>query len=564
MDSLFKEKPGEEIPEMKIRQRKKRKASKAVFKQYNQGQTMLLPPSLEELIEDNQMVRVLNTTIDQLNIEPLIRTYKGGGTSSYDPSMMIKVILYAYLEKIYSSRRIAKAIKENIHFMWLSGGVSSQPDFRTINDFRSGRLKSVIEELFGSMVLFLSEKNYIDLEKYFVDGTKIAADANRNSYVWGKNTKRYKESVKRRVSQLFEQIEAINRSEDEQYKGKDYLESGHQSELTSQEIRQEVERLSSIINQNNSQENPLKSEVEKDSSSVEKKIKSKDNPKKKVERIIKKIAEKELPKLEKYEQQEEILAGRNSYSKTDNDAAFLRMKNKEVLPAYNVMIGTVDQFIVNYTIEQSASETDKFINHMEQFKKLMGRYPKLVSADSAYGSEENNHFLKEKGIDNYMKYPGFHNEMTEKYKKNIFHKDHIAYDKDSDSFLCPNQKLLSLKEIRKTMTKTGFEQTIRIYQSEECQGCPFSEKCKGGKSNRTIQVNRRLDKYRRQARKNLTSQKAIELRKQRNADVEPVFGDIKHNQSYRRFRLRGKQKVNIEMGLLSMSHNLKKLALLIN
>jgi hypothetical protein len=113
-------------------------------------------------------------------------------------------------------------------------------------------------------------------------------------------------------------------------------------------------------------------------------------------------------------------------------------------------------------------------------------------------------------------------------------------------------------------TQSGYKQTIRKYHSENCSGCPYSNQCKKGKGNRTIQINRKLERYKTIMRRNLTSEKGIQLRKQRNIDVEPVFGDIKFNQGYGRFRLRGSQKVNVEMGLLSISHNIKKLSLAVN
>ena len=189
---MFNERPSQ--------QRKRRKAkSKQVFKPYQQHQAMLLPPSLEELIPEKHLVRVVNETIDKLNIEPLVATYKGDGTSAYHPLMLLKVLVYAYLTRTYASRMIAKALNENVHFMWLSG--MSHPDFRTINTFRSSRLKEVIDQVFGSMVFFLLDHGYVDLQQYFVDGTKLRADSNKHKVVWAKNTKRYKEKVPERPAQ---------------------------------------------------------------------------------------------------------------------------------------------------------------------------------------------------------------------------------------------------------------------------------------------------------------------------------------------------------------------------
>jgi len=539
MDSQFKEEFEIEKPEVRKRQRRKKRPCKPVFKKYDQNQIMLIPQNLDEMIPSNHVVRVVNKTIDRLNIEKLINTYKGGGNSAYNPIMLIKVLVYAYMMKIYSCRNIAKALREDINFMWLSG--QNKPDFRTINLFRSGRLKRVIEEVFSSMIIFLSEGKYIKLERYFVDGTNIAADANKNSYVWSKNTKRYKQSVKEKVKELFKQIEKIQNKEDEQYGNHDLEEMGEESEITSDKIIKQIERLNKIIEE--------KTEPGKD---------------KEQKKAVKQIKTKYLPKIIRYEEQEKKLNGRNSYSKTDEEATFLRMKNKELLPAYTVMIGTEGQYIINASIHQKASETDHFIDHMEKFRQAMGRYPLLVSSDSAYGSQENYNYLERAKIENYLKYNTFHYEQTTRYKQNKFHKDNFKYDEQKDEYECPGKKKLRYEKDVISETSKGYIQKAKQYKSESCEGCRLARYCKKGKGTRTIQVNKQLEYYRSQARKNLTSEKGIEIRKQRNVDVEPVFGDIKWNSGYRRFRLRGKEKVYTEICLLSIAHNCKKIALAIN
>lgn len=534
MDSQIRENFELEMPE--VRKRKRRKAIKPVFKKYDQSQKMLLPPSLDELIGEKHLARVLNETIDKLNITPLLESYKGGGTSSYHPLMLSKVLLYSYLNKIYSSRMIAKSLRENIYFMWLSG--NNRPDFRTINDFRI-RLEGVIEEIFASMILFLAENKYVDLEKYFLDGSKFRADAKKTSYVWKKNTERYKDAVEKKVKELFIQIEAINQEEEDQYGKKDLPEMGEETTLRSDQIKEKAKQISEKIKQ--------RSNVES----------------KKSEKIIQQI-EKEIPKLEKYEKQEEKLNGRNSYSHTDTDATFFQMKNKELIPAYSVQLGTENQYILNYSIHQQASDSVLLKSHIEKYNRMFGSYPALISSDSAYGNEENYQFLETKGIENYLKYNTFHYETTKPYLENNYHKDHFPYNESDDSYQCPNGRKLKFKEEKKTKTKTGFDQTVRIYESDNCQRCRLAKKCKKGAGKRTIQINRQLEYYKKRARENLTTEKGYQLRKQRNVDVEPVFGDIKYNQGYLRFRLRGLKKVNIEMGLLSIAHNIKKLALEIN
>jgi transposase len=517
----------------KNRRRKKKKRSEPVFKPYTQYQTMILPPSLEELIPENHMVRVVNKTIEGLNIEPLIATYKGGGSSSYHPSMMVKVLVYAYLSKVYSSRLIAKALREDVNYMWISG--MQRPDFRTINLFRSGHLKGVIDQVFGSMIEFCIENKYIKLENYFVDGTKMEANARKTSYVWSKNTKRYKEATQKKIKELLRHIEEVNSQENIEYGETDLEELGNGSTITSEKLKEQIEKLNTII-----------------------------GPSKPKKQALKELETKQLPKLECYEEQERLLGDRKSYSKTDADATFFRMKNEQLLPAYNVMIGTENQFILNYSIHQKASESDQFISHFTKLPRELGLLPDTVIGDSAYGSEENYAFLEEYGVGNYLKYNTYHKEKTKKYRENRYHKDKFQYDEITDAYRCPEGREVIFKRIGKQTTDNGYQQEIRNYECTDCRGCALAIQCKKGLGNRTISVNPRLERYRAQARANLASDYGIALRRKRGVDVESAFGDIKMNQGYRRFRLRGKEKVNVEFGILSMAHNVKKIALTIH
>jgi transposase len=516
-------------------QRKKRKKAKSaqVFKPYVQDQNILLPPSLEELIPEKHLVRVVNTTIEGLKLDTLLATYKGGGASAYYPKMLLKVLIYAYLSKIYSSRQIAKALRQDIHFMWLAG--MQQPEFSIINHFRSSRLKHVIDEVFGSMVFFLIDKKYIDLHEYFVDGTKLRADNNKHKVVWAKNTKRYKEMVQKKIREHLQEIERMNTQENQSYGKNDLAEMGEQTTLTSNSVKEQIEHLNETL-----QSSQAPKQVAKAVNNIEKKL---------------------LPKLEKYEQQECILAGRNSYGKTDPDATVFRMKDDQLLAGYNILLGTQHQFIVNYNLhQQKASESDALPAHLERLHHLIGQVPEEMMGDSAFGSQENYSILARHNIGNYLKYNTFHREKTKKYRNDPYRKEHFAYDATSDTYTCPQTRTLVFKEQKTITTANGYQTLVRVYQSADCSNCPVAELCKSGEGNRTIQINRMLEAYRAQARQNLDSKRGRDLRKRRGVDVEPVFGDIKFNQGYIRCRLRGKEKVNVEIALLSIAHNTKKVA----
>lgn len=138
---------------------------------------LFLPMDLEEDIPAHHLVRIVNEAVNRLDDKIFVSAYPGGGRDSYHPKMLTKIIIYAYSQRIYSSRQIAKAVRENIMFMWIAG--RQRPDFRTINRFRSERMKEVLETVFTAVLQFLANENYVQLENYFVDGTKIEANANR-------------------------------------------------------------------------------------------------------------------------------------------------------------------------------------------------------------------------------------------------------------------------------------------------------------------------------------------------------------------------------------------------
>jgi transposase len=514
------------------------KSNKVTFKTYDTGQAFLLPPSLEDLIPQNHLVRMIHKTIDQMNIDPLIESYKGGGASCYHPKMMIKVLVFAYLSHIYSSRQIAKALRQDVLFMWLSG--MNKPDFRTINIFRSSRLKPLIDKVFSSMVLLCMEMGYVRLENYFIDGTKIEANASRNSYVWKKNVKRYKAGTEEQIKKMLDHIEEVNQQENLDYGNKDLEELGEDTQITSEKIKAIVDRLNDQI-------------------AEKKQAGSLNKGDKEVEKTVKQLEKNRLPKLQQYEQQEKNLSGRNSCSKTDLDATFLRLKNGLLRPSYNTLVGCENQIILNYTVHQGSGESGFFIDHMKKLKNQLSYLPSNAIGDATYGTEENYSFLDQYCIGNYLKYNTFHFDQTKKHQQDKFSKDKFVYQTETDSYQCPASKSLHLQQVKETKTDNGYIGHIKIYACDDCSGCSFADQCKKGKANRSIQVNTALDRYRSQAYSNLTSQQGINLRKQRNTEPETVFGNIKWNLGFNRFSLRGKEKVATEMGLIAIAHNMMKI-----
>jgi transposase len=413
-----------------------------LFKHYDQQQCLLLPPSLDELIEKTHLVRVVNEVVEAMDLTALINLYTGGGTTAYHPRMLLKVLLYAYAVKIYTGRKIARALKQDIHFMWLSA--MNRPDFRTLNHFRSGRAKQVIENLFKELLLFLMEHHYIKMENYFCDGSTFAADGNRHKMVWKSNAERYKAATEQKCRELFEQIDALNGAEEKQYGNQDLEETGAASTdiISKETIAAQVDKLNNIL-----------------ASSEQKKQKRK-------AATLKKHLQSEEEKINGYEHQIRTAAKRSGYNRTDEDATAMRMKNGETLPAYNVLAGSEGQYIVHASVHQNTNDGTCFKEHLKQLQTHSDLQPEAVVADSIFGTEQNYELLEQKGMQAFLKYPSFHQEQKRSFQNNPFVKEHFPYDALSDTYLCPNNQQLHLQTTTThTHKRTGYISTRKPLSS---------------------------------------------------------------------------------------------------
>ena len=505
--------------------------SKVVFKDYTPKQMILLPPSLEELIESNHPVFTVNEVIDRIDISSLKLSYKGGGTSSYHPRMLLKVLIYAYLSNIYSSRKIESALNENIHFMWLSG--MSRVDHNTINRFRGDRLKGSLKQIFSQVVLLLAEEGHVNIKSIYTDGTKIEANANRYTFVWGRAIEKSKQRMEDQLEKIWRYTQKVAKAEMQD------TEEVNFDQIDKEKLQAAITRIDQAL-----KDKP-----------VDKKVKQKINY----------IKKNWSDKLDEYEKKLQILGNRNSYSKTDKDATFMRMKedhmqNGQLKPAYNWQFSTSDQFIINYSIHQQTTDTNTFIPHLLEYENLYQSMPDEVTADSGYGSQENYEFLEDNQIDGYVKYNYFHKEQEKKNKvPDPFNSKNFYYDKEQDCYYCPMGQPMHNIGQSERKTASGFVQKSIKYQAINCRGCPLRCLCHRSQNNRIIEVNHKLNQLKQRARERLTSQKGLDHRSKRPCDVEAVFGMIKQNKNYRRSMLRGVEKVEIEAGLLAIAHNMAKM-----
>lgn len=505
-----------------------------VFKQDFQGQPMLIPLTLEELVPTDHPVRTVGAVLDKIDLKPILRRYKAGGASSYHPRMLLKALVYAYMNNIYSSRKIEEALCQNIFFMWLCG--MSKPDHNTINRFRGKRLQKTLEPIFAQIVLMLCEEGLLNIKELYTDGTKIEANANRYTFVWGKRIKTSREKIKQQLKELWAYAKEVTASEIDD----DTDPSGFEK-IDAEKVKQTINAINTAVKEADAE---LPKNIRQQLS----------------------YAEKNWPaSLDKYEVQEQILGeSRNSYSKTDTDATFMRMKedhmgNGQLKPAYNLQISTNNQYITTYSIHQNTTDTNTLASHIEQHETLYNEAPESITTDAGYGSEQNYQYLENKQIEAFVKHSQFDRRQHKTTQnKHPFTADKLYYNQTGDYYVCPMGQHMECIGTYSKVTVAGYNQQVKKYRAANCEYCPLRGVCHQGKGNRVIEINPNLNRLKAKAESLLKSEKGIEKRKQRCHDVEPVFGNIKHNHGFKRFMLRGIHKVNVETGLLAIAHNLRK------
>ena len=503
--------------------------AKLAIKSDNRKQNLLLPPSLDELVPENHMVRVVDAVIDRLDISDILSTYRGGGNSAFNPKMMLKVLVFAYLSNVYSSRRIEELLKRDIYFMWLAG--MKRPDFRTINYYRGKRLKDGFDAVFTQVVRLLHEEGFVSLKVQYIDGTKIESVANKYTFVWRGSVEKYDARLKAKTEALLRQIEQSHAVENQ--------ENPVPEELTAEEVAKRVGRIREKVDA--------------------------DNLSKEERKALKQIETDAVPRMNRYKEQLETMGSRNSYSKTDPDATFMRMKedamlNGQLKPGYNVQISTENQFITNFGIYQRPTDTLTMISYLESFKTRYGMQSEEIVADSGYGSEENYEYMFRNGMTPYVKYNMFHVEQRRSYRNNPFRVSNLFYNPEDDFYVCPMGQKMKFVRQEKRYTASGYQQTVSVYRASRCEGCPLRGQCHKSRRDRQIEVNHTLDDYKARARELLTSEQGLKYMSKRPIEPEAVFGQIKECGRFRRLRLKGLTGAKIDFGLKALAHNLRKLA----
>ena len=510
------------------------------YRPYDQDQGIALPPFLDDLIDSNHLARAISNFVDNVDMKMLSKPFRNyqksqGGNLPYNPCMMLKVLIYAYSQGIYTSRQIAKQLRENIVFMWLSGG--QHPDFRTINRYRSVYFVDILPKVFTQLVIKLKEKGLVDFDEVFIDGTKIEADANKHKVVWDKNVKRYKHQIYERTKAFLKEVSNLDKEEMKRYGDLDLPEREAMKLFTSADLSEMSEEIKQALSIDGKQ--------------------SKTETGKSLRKGANKLKE-DSEQLKKYEQQEQELDGKSSMSKTDPDAPVMKMKDDELRPGYNVQEMKNKEFIVGTLVTQNANDGTSFIPLIEHGISESLPLPGTIIADAGYGHEEIYNYLEENGVNACIKYPTFYADHSKESKYN-YHQSRFVYDELQDIYVCPSGRQLLFDHEEEATTKHGYLIEKRIYKCHECQGCKVKNECAKTQNGRTLSVSPKLKTMQAKVRKLLESDVGALLYKRRGHEIETVFGDMKRNRKFKRFHVRGLEKVTAEIALLSLSFNLRKL-----
>ena len=510
-------------------------STKLHTKFYNNNR-LLLTVNPGEDIAENDPVRVVDAIVEGLDLKDFKKLYKEKGRCPYHPKMMLKIILYAYMNNIYSCRKIEKAVQRDIHYIWLAA--QERPDFVTINRFRN-RVKSEINNIFTQVVLVLADQGFITLDVEYIDGTKIESKANKYTFVWRKTVEKNRAKLQEKIRVLLGQIDDVI--------AQDKAAGTDKVDFT-------PETLTSLITE-------LQASLSSEPTPTDKGHKKQQREKKKQ---IKEL-ENHRDKLGEYDSRLAQIGERNSMSKTDSDATFMRMKedamnNGQTKPGYNLQISAENQFITDFALFPNPTDTLTLIPFFNSFLDRYGHLPQTAVADSGYGSEENYRFMDDAGMEAYVKYNRFHLEQRSRYKPNPFHHDNFHYNADEDYYVCPMGQHMTRVGTSHSKTASGYRSENARYRAQNCKGCPLRCLCYKAKDDRrTIEVNHRLNEYKRKARELLTSEEGIKRRGRRCIEPEAVFGQMKFNMAYRRFRHFGKDKVTMDFAFFAIAFNIKKM-----
>ena len=501
-----------------------------------------LPLEIGHVIPDNDCVRLLGQFVEELDLSDLYSTYSRVKENQVSPRQMLKIMLYAYHEHNYSSRGIEKACRRDINYMYLLEGRSA-PDHATIARFRSIHFGQVADKYLAMTARYLMDLGEISGREIFIDGTKIEANANKYTFVW-------KKSVTKNQVKLLEKTALLVQECVESYGLREIwhgqVKEKHLSKILRKLYKIKDEESIEFVHGSGCRKTQLQKHIE--------------------------LLEEYIARLKEYSRKLEVLGDRNSYSKTDPDATFMRMKedamlNGQLKPAYNLQLGVDSGYISWLTLSPKPTDTSTLIPFLTGMETaLKHRYP-VVVADAGYESEENYSYLEDRGISAMIKPANYEISKTRKYKQDISRRENMPYNPDGDYYTCKNGCRLYAHGIHHQRTASGYVRKQTVYRCYECAGCPHRAECLKGKNwkipeeerFKKLTVSRKFERQRKECLDRITSEEGIQLRVNRSIQAEGAFALWKEDGAFRQFLCRGQANVYAESVLMAIAQNLDNL-----
>ena len=426
--------------------------------------------------------------------------------------------------------------------MYLLEGMPA-PDHATFARFRSIHFAPCAKRILAEMSNLLYDLGEISGETIFIDGTKIEACANKYTFVWKKAVSKNQEKLLLKLADLIAECEQL-------YEIKivygNVVKMRHVKKLRKKLYALKEKEQVQFVHGIGKRKSPLQKSVE--------------------------TLEEYLSRLKDYTKKIHTCGQRNSFSKTDQDATFMRMKedamgNGQLKPAYNLQHGVDSEYITWLTIGPQPTDTTTLIPFLEEAKEyLKFKYQKVI-ADAGYESEENYFYLESNGQLAFIKPANYEVSKTRKYQQDIGRIENMSYDEENDHYTCKNGKILELKYVKHQKSKHGYVSEKSIYRCDECHGCPNKNDCIKGKNwkvpeeerAKSFSIAKAFEKYRKEDLERIQSEEGILLRVNRSIQVEGSFGELKEDMQFRRYLSRGTANVLAESVLLAMARNVNKL-----
>ena len=557
---------------------------------YNQffelGQQKINFKFYELSLPDDDPVFTLKNVMEEMDFTALLAQYSGKGKSGFNPIMKYGVLTYANMRGIREIDRIVELCKRDLAFIWLTQGEQPKRDafYGFINDKLTGE---ILDDLNYQLLRRLKKEGYITLETLFVDGTKMEAKANRYTFVWRGTLNYHLASLLDTIDSLYHRYNGFLKENryDEKYrlgnaqmfvidgmdKVRDIIEKNRKRKLTK---HKKLSNNSIIEIDNCSPLDLLK--LQKNLSAIADGegigfVYGRGRKKSEIQQLYEEL-EACGRKLMEYKDHFEIMGKeRNSYSKTDLEATFMRMKddhmrNGQLKAAYNVQIAVENYFIIHGYVSNDRTDYNTLIPIVQKHIKAFDEGLKELTADSGYCSEKNLLFLKEHNIESYIKLQDHEQRKSRAYKENIgkYYNMTVRLIEDERYYICHDGR--ELRYIRtETKEMEDYTQTFEVYGCADCSGCEHKEKClykydpqKDADKNKVMKINERWEELKEKSHANIQSEKGILNRQIRSIQTEGHFGDIKENDDFRRFNHRSTEKVYKEFMLYAIGRNINK------